>query len=449
LGDLKSDLVVGTMPNLKEHVSSVTGKSDINCICIPFGFDPVFYSKKPISKDIFSSKFDIPKDKFLVGYAGSLGLTNGLDAIIEASQKMKNDNRFHFIFLGDGDLKQKLINDTKEQKNVLFIPKVKREDVLSFLTLCNLLYFSSLKSKIWKFGWSPNKLIDYMMAEKPILASYSGHKSMIDEADSGFFVPAEDSNALVQILNDIVLMPPLKLQEMGMRGKEWLMNNRSWDVIGNIYLDSLLKLYKKNRDVYLLGIGGHSKVIVEILNLKGYKLQGLYDDNQVTHNQEFCGLKVSGPINFFESGSGVIAIGDNKIRKNINNRLIKVNWETLIHPSAIISKDVEIGEGTVIMAGAIIQPGVKIGKHCIINTGACIDHDCQINDYVHIAPNTSLAGGVYVGEGTLIGIGSSIIPNIKIGQWSKIGAGCIVINDQPDNCTVVGSPAKPIKFHNE
>jgi glycosyltransferase involved in cell wall biosynthesis len=155
---------------------------------------------------------------------------------------MKNDNRFHFIFLGDGDLKEKLINDTKDQKNVLFIPKVKREDVLSFLTLCNLLYFSSLKSKIWKFGWSPNKLIDYMMAEKPILASYSGHKSMIDEADSGFFVPAEDSDALVQILNDIVLMPPLKLEEMGMRGKEWIMTNRSWDVIANSYMGSLLKL---------------------------------------------------------------------------------------------------------------------------------------------------------------------------------------------------------------
>lgn len=202
-------------------------------------------------------------------------------------------------------------------------------------------------------------------------------------------------------------------------------------------------------ELFLIGVGGHSSVIVEMVRLLGYKLQGLYDDNPITHNQEFCGLKVSGPIDSFESGSGVIAIGDNRIRKNIDNRLTKVNWETLIHPSAIISTDVEIGEGTVIMAGAIIQPGVKIGKHCIINTGACIDHDCQINDYAHIAPNTSLAGGVNVGEGTFIGIGSSIIPNVKIGQWSKIGAGSVVVHNQPDNCTVVGSPAKPIKFHDE
>ena len=169
-------------------------------------------------------------------------MTNGLNAIIEASKKMKNDNRFHFIFLGEGDLREKLISDTKDQENVLFIPKVKREHVLSFLNLCDLLYFSSLKSKIWKFGWSPNKLIDYMMAEKPVLASYSGYRSMIDEADSGFFVPAEDSDALVQILNDIILMPTSKLEEMGMRGKEWIMSNRSWDVIAENYINSLSKL---------------------------------------------------------------------------------------------------------------------------------------------------------------------------------------------------------------
>jgi len=183
--------------------------------------------------------------------------------------------------------------------------------------------------------------------------------------------------------------------------------------------------------------------------LLGYKVLGFYDDNPLVHNQVYYELTVLGPSSSISNGSGVIAIGENLVRKNISFRLPSVKWKTIIHPSAIISADVEIGEGTVIMAGVIIQPGVKIGNHCIINTGSCIDHDCQINDYVHIAPNASLAGGIIVGEGTLIGIGSSIIPNIKIGQWSKIGAGSVVVHNQPDNCTVVGSPAKPIKFHDE
>jgi len=205
----------------------------------------------------------------------------------------------------------------------------------------------------------------------------------------------------------------------------------------------------KDLKISLLGVGGHSKVVVEMARLSGLDVFCLYDDNPAIQNHEFYGLKVSGPISSFKNGSGVIAIGDNKIRKYINEKLLKVIWGTVIHPSAIISEDATIGVGSVIMAGVIIQPGVKIGNHCIINTGSCIDHDCQINDYVHIAPNTSLAGGVEVGEGTLIGIGSSIIPNIKIGQWSMIGAGSVVLHDQPDYCTIVGSPARPIKFHYE
>lgn len=202
-------------------------------------------------------------------------------------------------------------------------------------------------------------------------------------------------------------------------------------------------------DFFIIGASGHSKVIVEMLRLLKREVLGLYDDNALIYNEVFYKLKVIGPISSITSGSGVIAIGENIIRKNISSRLPNVIWKSLIHPSAIISSDVQIGEGTVIMAGAIVQPGVKIGKHCIINTGACIDHDCQINDYVHIAPNTSIAGGVKVGEGTLIGIGSSIIPNIIIGKWSIIGAGSVIVDNQPDNCTVVGSPAKPIKFHYE
>jgi len=241
-GYIKSDLIIGTMPNLKEHVDNVTGVKNTNCVCIPFGFDFNFYNSLKINSNKFALNYNIPANKFLIGYAGSIGISNGLDSFISCARKMKNDNRFFFALLGDGDLKSVYLNETKNLGNIIFIPKVKREEVASFLALCNLLYFSSLKSKIWNYGWSPNKLIDYMMSGKPILASYSGYKSMINEAESGFFVPSEDSDALFQILDEIVLMPSSKLEEMGNRGKEWILKNRSWDVIALNYIDSISKI---------------------------------------------------------------------------------------------------------------------------------------------------------------------------------------------------------------
>lgn len=199
----------------------------------------------------------------------------------------------------------------------------------------------------------------------------------------------------------------------------------------------------------IFGVGGHSKVVINAAKLAGITISNLFDDNPMTHNTELCGIKVIGSIVDSIGGNAIIAIGDNKIRRKISSIFTQQNWQTVIHPSAIISTDVLIGEGSVIMAGAIIQPGTIIGKHCIINTGTCIDHDCVIGDFVHIAPNCSLAGGVSVSEGAFIGIGTSIIPNKTIGKWTTVGAGSVIIDNQPDMCTTFGIPAKPLKFNNE
>jgi acetyltransferase EpsM len=197
----------------------------------------------------------------------------------------------------------------------------------------------------------------------------------------------------------------------------------------------------------ILGVGGHAKVVIDAVKSSSHQIQSVYDDDPKAHNTEFCGFQVQGSIDSSIDGNSVIAIGSNQIRKKISQRVTKVTWKSVIHPSAIVADDVEIGEGTVIMAGAVIQPGTKIGKHCIVNTGACIDHDCEIEDFCHIAPNCSVAGGVTIGEGTFICIGTAISHYVSIGSWATVGAGAAVIEDIPDNCTAVGVPAKPIKFH--
>ena len=193
-----------------------------------------------------------------------------------------------------------------------------------------------------------------------------------------------------------------------------------------------------NNFISVIGVGGHAKVIIELAKLNSLIIDGIFDDDVQKFNLNFGEYIRNGPVDVNLTGPLVIAIGNNKIRKLISGRVLKAAWQTLIHPSAIISKNVIIGEGSVIMAGVIIQPGTRIGKHCIINTGACVDHDCVIGDFVHIAPNCSIAGNVSVGEGTLIGIGSSIIPNKTIGSWTNVGAGSVIITDQPDNCTTLG-----------
>ena len=193
--------------------------------------------------------------------------------------------------------------------------------------------------------------------------------------------------------------------------------------------------------MFLYGASGHGKVIRDILEAQGRKVDGFIDDDLSI--DELSGLPV---LHSAENADEmIVSIGVNLTRKKVVEKLNVKIAEAAIHPSAIISKTVEIGMGSVVMAGTAINADSKIGKHCIINTGATVDHECQIGDYAHIAPGVNLCGKVYVGEGSLIGVGSSVIPCINIGKWCIIGSGSVVVSDIPDGYLAYGNPCKLIK----
>lgn len=192
--------------------------------------------------------------------------------------------------------------------------------------------------------------------------------------------------------------------------------------------------------MYLYGASGHAKVIMDVLQANGQKIEGLVDDNPaITHllgYPVFHGKTNVSPL--------IISIGDNRTRKQIAQRL-QVEYGTAIHPSAIVSPHATIDSGTVVMQGAIVQSCVRVGKHCIINTGASVDHDSVIEDYVHVSPHSTLCGNVFVGEGSWIGAGTTVLPGVRIGKWSVIGAGSVVAKDVPNGVLAVGNRCKVIK----
>jgi acetyltransferase EpsM len=193
--------------------------------------------------------------------------------------------------------------------------------------------------------------------------------------------------------------------------------------------------------MYLYGAGGHAKVIIEILELSGIKVDGLFDDND-------CIKSLLGyPVKFYQDesvSSLIISIGSNVIRRKVASQF-DTKFELAIHPGAAVSKRAVIGDGTVVMPGVSINTQAVIGKHCIINTNSSVGHECVLADFVHISPNAALCGNVQVGEGTHIGAGAVVVPGIRIGKWCTIGAGAVIIRDIPDQCKIVGNPGKQIK----
>lgn len=203
------------------------------------------------------------------------------------------------------------------------------------------------------------------------------------------------------------------------------------------------------------GFGREVKTLIDDINKVNhqYDFIGYFDDghdkNTVINNfQVIGGLKDVN--NFNEDLYLSIAIGNPELKKKIKNQITnsKIFFPTLIHPSVLISNDdVTIEHGCVICAGNIITCNISIKEFTILNLCCTVGHDTIIGAYSSFMPSVNISGEVSIHSGVYVGTGAKIINQLEIGENTIVGAGAVVSKSLPANCTAVGIPAKPIKFH--
>jgi sugar O-acyltransferase (sialic acid O-acetyltransferase NeuD family) len=122
-----------------------------------------------------------------------------------------------------------------------------------------------------------------------------------------------------------------------------------------------------------------------------------------------------------------------------------MTFATLVHPTAVLSRQATLGEGSSLNILNIVAGFTTIGRHVQVNRGATIGHHTVIEDYVTVGPGVNIAGNCRIGAHTYVGIGATVIDGIKIGRHCVIGGGAVVTKDLPDRVLAVGVPAKIVK----
>lgn len=234
LGYRHADAIVGTMPNLGEHVANVLGQEK-PVRCIPMGIDSTMLSDVIEVPEEYDAKY-LPKGKFVVAHAGTIGITNALDTLLDCAESLSGNAAIHFLVVGDGDLREHYQTKYGHLPNLTFAPKVPKQMVQSVLAKCDLLYFSVHVSAVWRFGQSLNKVIDYMLAGKPIVASYTGYPSMINEAGCGTYVPAGDLSKLRAEIARFRELSHSERDAIGARGRKWILEHRNFQALARDYL---------------------------------------------------------------------------------------------------------------------------------------------------------------------------------------------------------------------
>jgi sugar O-acyltransferase (sialic acid O-acetyltransferase NeuD family) len=215
------------------------------------------------------------------------------------------------------------------------------------------------------------------------------------------------------------------------------------------------------KKIIIIGTGGNCIDILDIIldindsaKKTVYSCVGFLDDNPSKWDATFHGVKVLGPLPkavkmndcYFVFGIG--SPTNFWKRQNILKKtgVADEKFETIIHPTASISRMAKIGRGTVVFQNVTIASNVNIGMHVYILPNSVISHDTQVGDYTCIAGGVSSSGDVKMGQGCYIGTNSSIKEGVKIGDNSLIGMGSVVIQDVPENYVVAGSPARFLRY---
>ena len=231
-GYRRADLIVGTMPNLKQHVleSGISKRDRAYHTCgIGVSLDRAAEGTPFIFTPDLEARM---QGRTIVGYCGSIGLTNNLSDFVDYIEASRRDDVM-FVIAGDGADRARFQSRLGACDNIVFLGRISADQVQGFLRRCDVLFLSTLPSKVWDYGQSMNKVVDYMLAGKYIVAQYTGYPSFINEAACGVFT---DGAGLAACLDDAIATPRAKRDAIGLAGRTWLLEHQSYRQLASDYL---------------------------------------------------------------------------------------------------------------------------------------------------------------------------------------------------------------------
>jgi len=233
----KADLIVSSLQNYDEHLKSDLGINR-DFLWINNGISLEEMKKnEPLDKSIEEK---IPRDKFIIGYTGTIGIANALEYFLESAKLLQRYEDILFVIVGNGKEKENLVKKYGDLKNVLFLDSIKKSQVQSMLKLFDACYIGLKKENLFKYGVSPNKLFDYMYSAKPIVyAIDSGKNDIVKLAKCGISVEAQNSEAIANAIKKLYEMQKEQREELGKRGKEYVIEHFTYEKLADKFLKGL------------------------------------------------------------------------------------------------------------------------------------------------------------------------------------------------------------------
>ena len=178
--------------------------------------------------------------RFLVAYAGAHGLANALNTVVDAAALLR-EHPASFVLVGQGSQKEALHRKALalDLKNIVFLPPVPKASIPSLLSSMDVLLIGLKRTPLFRFGISPNKLMDYMMAGKPIIQAIEAGNDMVAGTECGLSVPPQEPQAIAEATLRLLALSPSEREAMGLRGREYVLAHHDYRILAQLFLEAV------------------------------------------------------------------------------------------------------------------------------------------------------------------------------------------------------------------
>ena len=236
-----ADHVISMLPKVHQYMAS-RGLDLKKLAIVPNGItlDEWEGQPAPLRDDVAQALAHAKAQGTVVGYAGSMGLPNALDTLLDAAQQLQG-RPLQFVLVGSGHEAERLARRVADEGlgQVQLLPPIPKAQVPSFLARVDIAYIGWQRVPIYRFGIAPNKLMDYMMACCAVLHSVEAGNDPVAEAGCGLTVPPQDATAVAQGLLQLAALTPEERGAMGERGRVFVLAHHTYPVLARHFLEAL------------------------------------------------------------------------------------------------------------------------------------------------------------------------------------------------------------------
>ena len=236
----QADVVISMLPKVRAYMES-HGMASHKLHIVPNGIDPDEWSAEgqPLPR-IFVEKLTQLKleGNAIVGYAGSHGVANALDSLLDVAKLMQQE-KIVFVLVGGGPDKALLQQRAQKEgmHNVLFVDPVLKEQIPALLQWFDVVYIGLQRQPLFRFGIAPNKLMDYMMSARPVLMAIDAGNDPVAEAGCGLTVQPENPQSVVEGVRRLMALSEEERKAMGQRGRAFMLDNHTYPVLARRFLE--------------------------------------------------------------------------------------------------------------------------------------------------------------------------------------------------------------------